>query len=96
MTTKKEQKIQTRLQEHLTMLRSELKNAQDCQRDWYDLNVHLCDEKGNVPMKYVSELVNVSNRVHGVYAQIRVIEDVLGINRPPTSVIYRNRQQSYV
>tara|TARA_R110002020_G_scaffold398851_1_gene608760 strand:+ start:260 stop:544 length:285 start_codon:yes stop_codon:yes gene_type:complete len=92
----KDQKIQNQLQQHLTMLKAELKNAQDCQKDWYDLNPDLCDENGNVPMKYVMELVNVSNRVHSAYAQIRVIEDVLGINKPTTAVIYRNRQQSYV
>jgi len=97
MMTKKEQKIQSKLEAHLVTLRESLKNAEACRSDWYDANSDKYDKDGMIHAVYVMELLNVSSRVNVIGGQIRLIEDVLEINVPPrTTVIYSNKQESYV
>ena len=99
MMTKKEQKIQSKLEAHLAVFKEELKNAEDCRSEWYDNNSGIYNDDGSMPMRYVMELIDRSNRVHRLDAQIRLIEDVLQIPlRIPqgTSIIWSNKQESYV
>ena len=98
MTTKKEQKIQSKLEAHLVVLREQLTNAEACREDLYNRNCQYCVD-GSMPVRYVMELQDVSNRVHRLDGQIRLIEDVLQIpGRIPqgTSIIWSNKQESYV
>ena len=98
MMTKKEQKIQSKLEAHLVTLREQLKNAEACRDDWYNRNCQYCVD-GSMPVRYVMELQDVSNRVHRLDGQIRLIEDVLQIpGRIPqgTSIIWSNKQESYI
>jgi hypothetical protein len=99
MITKKEQKIQSKLEAHLAVLRESLTNAEACRTEWYDNNSGIYNDDGSMPMRYVMELIDRSNRVHRLDGQIRLIEDVLQIRgRIPqgTSIIWSNKQESYV